>query len=56
MMAQYNSIGDEGTLWPGARTVDPICILPFDNTPKPTNKPTSMPSKAGEQAKAGKRF
>ena len=54
MMAQYDLVGEEGTLWDGARTVDPTCILPFEFTPSPTPNPTSMPSKAGKQGKQTK--
>ena len=28
MMAQYNLLGEEGTIWQGSREVDPSCILP----------------------------
>lgn len=54
MMAQYDLQGDEGTLWPGARTVDPTCVLP-PMPPMPTNKPTNKPSKAAK-TKAGKKL
>ena len=27
-MAQYNLLGEEGTIWQGSREVDPSCILP----------------------------
>ena len=28
MMAQYNLLGEEGTIWEGSRDIDPTCILP----------------------------
>lgn len=31
MMAQYNLLGEEGTLWQGARDIDPFCILPHSS-------------------------
>jgi hypothetical protein len=44
MMAQYNLIGEEGTLWPGARMVDPTCVLPDEE-----------PSSKSAKAKTSKR-
>jgi hypothetical protein len=47
MMAQYNLIGEEGTLWPGARMVDPTCVLPDEEEPPmPTSQPSSKSAKA----------
>jgi hypothetical protein len=47
MMAQYNLIGEEGTVWPGARMVDPTCVLANeDEISMPTSKPSSKSAKA----------
>jgi hypothetical protein len=57
MMGQYNLIGEEGTLWPGARIVDPTCVLPDEeDEPSPNSKsPTSKPSSKSAKAKTSKR-
>ena len=43
MMAVYNVYGKEGTIWPGAREINPTCILPSTND----SPYTSMASASG---------
>lgn len=38
MMAVYNVTGEEGTIWPGARIIDPTCILPSSSNDKDVTK------------------